>query len=190
MLLAFGDGTPVHRFFFHYVPLYGALRCPTRALVMDLFALPILAAEGIAWLAARAGRRRALGGAVALGLVVAGVAVAAVLFRAGRYPPPVAAARHAFAHFALVAGAGGALVALLLGGVVRPPVAAAALALVSLVDLVAVGRTLVQPKPADWAAGTERFAAVDWLLAQHPPGPMATASSPTGAARSACTTSA
>ena len=46
ILLAFGDGTPVHRFFFRYVPLYGALRCPTRALVMDLFALPILAAEG------------------------------------------------------------------------------------------------------------------------------------------------
>ena len=76
--------------------------------------------------------------------------------------------RHAFAHFALVAGAGGALVALLVGGVLRAPVAAALLALVSLVDLVAVSRTLVQPKPSDWAAGTERFAAVDWLLAQHP----------------------
>src|SRR6185312_9862120 len=50
ILLAFGDHAPVHRFFFHYVPLYGALRCPTRALVMDLFALPILGAEGLAWL--------------------------------------------------------------------------------------------------------------------------------------------
>ncbi len=168
ILLAFGDGTPVHRFFFHYVPLYGALRCPTRALVMDLFALPILAAEGIAWLSARAGSRRASGAAVALALLVAGVAVAIVLSRAGHFAPPVVAARAAFAHLALVAGAGGALVALLLGGVVPAPVATAALALVSLVDLVAVGRGLVQPKPGDWAAGTERFAAVDWLLAQHP----------------------
>src|SRR5205823_6005973 len=32
VLLAFGDHAPVHRFFFRYVPLYGALRCPTRAL--------------------------------------------------------------------------------------------------------------------------------------------------------------
>jgi hypothetical protein len=168
ILLAFGDGTPVHRFFFHYVPLYGALRCPARALVMDLFALPILAAEGLAWLSARAGTRRAAGIAVALACVAAGVTVAVVLSRAGRFTPPVAAARAAFAHLALVAGGGGALVALLLGGVVPAPIAAAGLALVSLVDLVAVSRGLVQPKPADWAAGTERFAAVDWLLAEHP----------------------
>ncbi|HEX6839340.1 MAG TPA: YfhO family protein, partial [Polyangia bacterium] len=166
--LAFGDGTPVHRFFFHYVPLYGALRCPTRALVMDLLALPILAAEGIAWLCDHAGTRRAIGAAVAVAFVVAGIAFAVVLSRDGRLPPGIVASRHAFAHFALVAGAGGALVALLAGGVVPAPVAAAALALVSLVDLVTVGRTLVLPKPADWAAGTERFAAVDWLLAQHP----------------------
>jgi hypothetical protein len=82
----------------------------------------------------------------------------------------VVATRHALAHLALVAGAGGALVALLVGGVVRAPVAMAALALVSLCDLVVVSRALVQPKPRDWAAGTERFAAVDWLLAQHPTG--------------------
>jgi hypothetical protein len=173
VLLAFGDGTPVHRFFFHYVPLYGALRCPTRALVMDLFALPILAAEGIAWLQARAattpgGARRVVGAVVALAFVTAGIAVAVTLFRDGRLPPGIVASRHAFAHFALVAGAGGALVALMLGGVVRAPIVAAALALVSLVDLVSVSRTLVQPKPSDWAAGTERFAAVDWLLDQHP----------------------
>ena len=168
ILLAFGDGTPVHRFFFHYVPLYGALRCPTRALVMDLFALPILAAEGIAWLEARAGTRRAIGIVVALACVVGGVVTAMLLSRDGRLAPAIVASRHAFAHFALVAGSGGALVALLVGGVVPAPVAAAALALVSCVDLVATSRALVQPKPGDWAAGTERFAAVDWLLAQHP----------------------
>jgi hypothetical protein len=168
ILLAFGDGTPVHRFFFHYVPLYGALRCPTRALVMDLFALPILAAEGIAWLSTRVGTRRAAGVAVAIGFLVAGVATAVLLARAGRLPPSVLATRHAFAHLALVVGAGGALVSLLLGGVVRAPIATLLLAMVSLVDLVVVSRGYVQPKPSDWAAGTERFAAVDWLLAQHP----------------------
>ena len=172
ILLAFGDGTPVHRFFFHYVPLYGALRCPTRALVMDLFALPILAAEGIAWLSTRARARqiaaKTIAVAVALAFVVAGVVVAVTLSRDGRLPAGVVVTRHAFAHLLLVVGAGGALVALLVGGVVRAPVAATALALVSLVDLVSVSRALVQPKPSDWAAGTERFAAVDWLLAQHP----------------------
>jgi len=59
-------------------------------------------------------------------------------------------------------------VSLLVGGVVRAPAAAFGLALVSLVDLVATSRALVQPKPGDWAPGTERFAAVDWLLSQHP----------------------
>ena len=98
ILLAFGDGTPVHRFFFHYVPLYGALRCPTRALVMDLFALPILAAEGIAWLSARAGQRRAIGSVVAAAFVIAGVTLAIVLSRDGRLPAAVVATRHAFAH--------------------------------------------------------------------------------------------
>ena len=166
--LAFGDHTPVHRFFFRYVPLYGALRCPTRALVMDLFALPILGAEGLSWLMARVRPRRAFGVAAAIAFLVAGVAAAAVLARAGKLAPPVLATRHAFAHFALVAGAGGALASLALGGVVRAPVAALAIALVSLCDLVTVSRGSVQPRPADWAAGTERFTAVDWLLEQHP----------------------
>ncbi len=170
ILLAFGDGTPVHRFFFHYVPLYGALRCPTRALVMDLFALPILAAEGIAWLSARAGARKTAGLVAAIAFAVAGVGVAAILLRATHAAPSIVAARHAFAHFALVAGAGGALVSLLVGGVVPAPTIAFALALVSLVDLLSASRALVQPKPGDWAAGTERFAAVDWLLTQQPPG--------------------
>ncbi|MCU1281982.1 MAG: hypothetical protein JWM53_5528, partial [bacterium] len=116
--------------------------------------------------------RRAAGIAVAVAFILAGAGVAIVLARAGHFAPAVIATRHAFAHLALVAGAGGALVALLVGGVVRAPIATMALALVSLVDLVSVSRAYVQPKPSDWAAGTERFAAVDWLLAQHPPGTM------------------
>ena len=160
---------------------------------MDLFALPILAAEGLAWLVdARSARRRRPASRVAGACsVVAGAAlVAACLSRGGRLPPPVLAARARLR----APGAGrrrrrARWSALLVGGVVRPPVATLALALVSLVDLVTISRGYVQPKPSDWAAGTERFAAVDWLLAQaHRRCP--TASSPTGAARSACTTSA
>ena len=166
--LAFGDHAPVHRFFFHWVPLYGALRCPTRALVMDLFALPILGAEGLALLLARVRTRRAVGVAAAVAFAVAGAALAAILYRDGRLPASAVAARHACGHLALVVGAGGALLSLALGGVVRAPAAAALLALVSLADLVVVARGYVQPHPPDWAAGTERFAAVDWLLAQHP----------------------
>ncbi|MDB4970603.1 MAG: hypothetical protein JWN44_6292 [Myxococcales bacterium] len=168
ILLAFGDHAPVHRFFFHYVPLYGALRCPTRALVMDLVALPILGAEGLAWLSERVRTRRAAGLACAIAFAVAGVVAASLLHAPAKFSPAVVATRHAFGHFALVVGAGGALASLLVAGVVRAPVATFAIALVSLVDLVSVSRGSVQPKPRDWAEGTERFTAVDWLLEHHP----------------------
>src|SRR5262249_23650478 len=157
-------------FFFHYVPLYGALRCPTRALVMFLFAVPILGAEGLAWLAERVRTQRTTALVVAAVALVAAVAGAAWLARAGPAPPPLAPARHAFAHLVLVLGLGGALVALLVGGAVSAPRATLAVAVVSLVDLVVIARGSVQPKPADWAPGTERFAAVDWLFAKQPPG--------------------
>lgn len=169
ILLAFGDHAPVHRFFFHYVPLYGALRCPTRALVMDLFALPILGAEGLTFVMARLRTRRAAGIAAAIAFAVAGVVVAWLLYRDGPFvPAAVRATRHAFGHLALVVGAGGALVALAAGGVLGVPSATVLVALVSLVDLVTISRGYLQPHPADWAPGTERFAAVDWLLARHP----------------------
>jgi hypothetical protein len=42
------------------------------------------------------------------------------------------------------------------------------LAVITLLDLVLLGRTDIQPKPSDWAPGTERFTAVDWLFAKHP----------------------
>jgi hypothetical protein len=167
ILLAFGDHALVHRFFFRFVPLYGALRCPTRALVMFLVIAPILAADGLAWLSGKTTRRTVAIAVAAIALGV-GVAVAAALWRSGHFAPPVVATRQSFAHLALVLGAGVALAALLVGRILRPPVAVAALALVSLVDLVTISRGYVQPRPSDWAAGTERFTAVDWLLAQHP----------------------
>ncbi|HEX4461386.1 MAG TPA: hypothetical protein VIA18_25570, partial [Polyangia bacterium] len=167
--LAFGDHGFLHPFFFRHVPLYGALRCPTRALVMDLFALPILAAEGAAWLSERPRLQRSPALTLACVLLVGGLAAAGLLHRPHpKLPVADRASYAAFAHLAWVVALGGALVFAAVGGVMRASHAMLALALVSVVDLVSVSRGYVQPKPADWAAGTERFTAVDWLLAQHP----------------------
>lgn len=169
-LLSFGDKTPLHRFFFDHVPLYAALRCPTRALVMWLIAGPILAAEALAQLSAEPVLQRRRGLAVAAVLVLAAGACGFYVLRHGVHPAPVAATRRAFAHLALVVGLGGALLLLRRAGVLRAQAAALGLALLTLGECVALGRTWVQPRPADWAPGTERFAALDWILAQ-PRGP-------------------
>lgn len=166
--LAFGDHGPLHPFFFRHVPLYGALRCPTRALVMDLFALPILAAEGAAWLSERVRLKRPTATTLAALLVAGGLVAAWSLHRPLKLPAPELATRLALSHLAWVVALGGALALLAVGGVLRASHAMLALALVSLVDLVTISRGSVLPAPADWAAGTERFTAVDWLLAQHP----------------------
>jgi hypothetical protein len=76
--------------------------------------------------------------------------------------------RHAIAHLCAVVAAGGALLSLFAVGVVRARAAGVALALITLVELVVIGRANLQPRPHDWAAGTERFTAVDWLVAKHP----------------------
>ena len=190
ILLAFGDGTPVHRFFFHYVPLYGALRCPTRALVMDLFALPILAAEGIAWLSTRAGRAATVGSVVAARVRRRRRGDAAALLVARRPPARRRASRRATRSrtSSLVAGGGGALVALLVGGVVR---AAASprrrwrwcrSSISSVVEpRAACSRSRATGRPAPSASPPS----IGCSRSTRP-----IASSPTGAARSACTTSA
>jgi hypothetical protein len=168
--LAFGDHGPFHAWFFHYVPLYAGLRCPARALVMVLVAVPILAADGLAWLADRAssgGRRRiALVAAAALS-----AAAALGVWRLIRAPPaggPDAQTALALSHLAVVIGTGGTALALLLGSWIPRRAGEACLALVTLVDLVAVSRGYLQPRPRDWAEGTERFAAVEWLLDRRP----------------------
>jgi hypothetical protein len=165
--LAFGDHGPLHPFFFRHVPLYGALRCPARALVMALFALPILAAEGLSWLSQKA-LKQSIAIVLALALLVAALVTAWLLHHGRAAPEAVTAARLAFAHLALVLGIGGAAILVALGRVVRWPAATVFVALVSLADLVAISRGYVQPHPSNWAEGTERFSAVDWLLEQHP----------------------
>jgi hypothetical protein len=170
ILLAFGDSGPLHRFFFRFMPLYAAMRCPTRALVMDLIALPILAAEGLDWLLEKERRRRLALGA---GLAAASCAIASIsawfLMRSHKNIPQAhQIARAAWAHAIGVLGAGGAVLALGLTAAISRRVAAIALALVALGDLISIERGYVQPKPREIVAGTERFTAVDWLIDQHP----------------------
>ncbi len=174
--LAFGDKLPLHGFFFRHVPLYAALRCPTRALVMGLLALPILAAEGLTFMMERAqtfARRR---GGMAIGIGLCGLFLAAggIGFVLLRRPVPglsrmMLAHRHAAGHLVGVVGAGLGVLALLFSRALRPGTAGMALALVALCDLVAIDRGYVQPQPADFARGTERFAAVDWLFKNQLP---------------------
>lgn len=166
ILLSFGPKTPVHRFFFDHVPLYAALRCPTRALVMWLLAGPILAAEALALIVSEPVLRRRLRLLLLAGLVVAAGAAAFYVLRRGGYTPPVLASRRAFGHLALVVGLGGAVLLLRRGGYLGARPAALLLSLVTFLECLALGRTWVQPRPGDWAPGTERFAALDWILAQ------------------------
>jgi MYXO-CTERM domain-containing protein len=168
ILLAFGAKGPLHRFFFDHVPLYGALRCPTRALVMGLLGLPILGAHGLAVLLARAPRpgRRVVGVGVAALVLIGGAVGYAVLTRSGRLTPAEVMAHGAFAHLIAVVGGGAAVLALALTGVIGRRVGGVGLALITLAELVVLGRGYLQPKPSDWAPGTERYAALDWILAQ------------------------
>ena len=168
--LAIGDQGPFHPWFFRHVPLYATLRCPARALIMLLVALPLLAADGLSWLLARASSARRTGG-----LILAILLAALTLFVwsrvsqvvAGSSPQNLQAGR-ALSHLVLVAGGGAVLLALLLSSWIPRHAGATAVAVLTLADLLVVGRASVQPRPGDWAAGTERYAAVEWLLDRRP----------------------
>jgi hypothetical protein len=170
IVLAFGDATPLHKLFFYAMPLYKSLRCPTRALVMLLLGFPILAAEGLTWLTAPERRRRLTTGiVVAFSVLLVAFAVRWILLHP-KVPVPntETVARESLAHLTAVIGLGGATLALALTGIIRGRYAALAIALITMVDLVTISRGYLQPKPADYPAGMERFAAVDWLLEHHP----------------------
>lgn len=169
--LAFGDQGPFHASFFRYVPLYATLRCPTRALVMTLIAVPILAADGLSWLSARAASspRRTATLLIALALSVLTPLLWWHFTHAGSGSNPQdAQMASALSHLVLVCGAGGAMLALLAGSWIPRRTGEFTVALIVLADLLIVGRASVQPRPEDWAAGTERYAAVDWLLERRP----------------------
>ncbi|HEX2572088.1 MAG TPA: YfhO family protein [Polyangia bacterium] len=167
--LALGDAGPVHPLFFRFVPLYAALRCPARALLMAVLVLPILGAHGAAalaeWLPRRAGMRRGVGAVVGGLCLLIGGGVAWWLWPRRGERLPVELADLALMQLALMAGALAASLALArtgwLGG--------RGLLVVWMVllggDLLATGRRYAQPQPADYPAGMERFGAVEWLRA-------------------------
>jgi len=174
--LAFGEVLPVHGWFYRHVPLYAALRCPTRALVMTMLACAILGAEAVQGLVERtSAQRRTIAWLICapLGLIAGGV-VAYALLRTrflhalpGAIPASIVETRRAFSHFAVVLGAGLSLLLVARSGRVRWLVAPG-FALLALGELFVLDRGYLQPQPADYAEGTDRFQAVDWLLAQKP----------------------
>ncbi len=173
--LAFGDAGPVHPFFYKHLPLYAALRCPTRALLIAVLALPILGADGLDALvdlrAAVPRSRRALAvAAIVTGLLVVLAALVVLTLRArlGHPGGAVAAAElSARMHLALVCSCAVLALALTIGRLVPRSLGTLAFALVLLADLLAVDRGYVTRyhRPADYPAGMERFAAVEWMLA-------------------------
>lgn len=169
--LALGDKGPFHAWFFRHVPLYAGLRCPARALVMTLVAVAILGTDGLAWLSERTSSRTRSRGWMLAAVMIAGLAAGgwwSLRSLPPASPPQAVWALRALAHLVVVLGSGGFTLALLLGAWVSRPAGQAAVAVVTLTDLLVLGRGYVQPRPGDWAPGTERFAAVDWLLDQRP----------------------
>ncbi len=185
VLLALGDHGPLHGFFFRHVPLYATLRCPTRALVMFVLAVPLLAAEAVDFLVTEGSRRWMLG---AGGVTALGAAVALYLSRprflytwdltaAARRalatgPVPalgglLSAHRFALLHLAVVLAALAGVLLLVGFRILTGARAAWLVALLSAGDLLVVDRGYVQPQPADYAVGMERFAAVDWLIGEQ-----------------------
>jgi hypothetical protein len=174
--LAFGDAGPLHGWFYKHVPLYAALRCPTRALVMTMLAFSILSAEGLETLIDRIGTatRPARWLAAAAACFAIGVALAWALpstrllfFGKGTIPAGIVEARRAFSHLAWVLGLGGAVLCLVRAGGVQA-LLAPMFAMLAVADLVSVDRGYVQPQPFDYVEGTDRFQAIDWLIAQRP----------------------
>ena len=171
--LAFGDALPIHGFFYRHLPLYAALRCPTRALVMTMLAACVLGAEGLEGIVERAGPRRNAWLAGVTLLPITGGAIAYALYETQSFHrgksamlPGELEARHAFAHFAIVLGLGLGLLCLARAG--RARFVAPLFALLALGDLLVADRGYIIAQPFDYVAGTERFQAVDWLLAQKP----------------------
>ena len=173
--LAFGDAGPIHRFFYYHLPLYAALRCPSRALLIALLALPILGAHGVEALLerARSPGGRWIAAAAWIGATVIALAGAFAWHRIGKLPAGATAEYVAGAasgaHLAWVAAAGLAVLLLALAGAIPRRIAGLLLALALTVDLIQIDRGYLQPQPADHPSGMERFAAVEWLL-QHQTG--------------------
>lgn len=164
VVLAFGKATPLHGLLWKYLPLYGGLRCPTRALVIFVVFTPLLAADGLdRWFAAPAVTRAWLHRAAAIVLVLAAGGLVAKLVLAA--PPRESAdlARNRALVQLVVTLCVGTAALLGLAGPRRWQRPARLLVMVNLLDLFVVSRLHIDARPSDWAAGTDHFQAVAWL---------------------------
>lgn len=183
--LAVGDNGPLHPFLFRYFPLYGALRCPARGLILYVIAAPILAAHAVDALfgngptgdpaptAGRLDRRRlAFAGLLAAALLALGAIIAWQSW--AQVPSQVARLQWVLksrAHVSLVL-AGFLALAVLRGlGGLRGRGMLLLLTALTIGDQLRTNRGYVLPQPIDYPHGMERFSAVEWLLqrqAQQP----------------------
>ena len=183
LVIALGDGGPLHPFLFRYFPLYAALRCPSRALSILVLTVPILGSFGADRLLrgprAESWRRLVLGIFAAAAVVAAGVLYRAQLLRLlGTLPIAMQLATVAKAHAALVVAGLGAVLTLRFVGRAAGPEVMLLLAVLTIADQHRLDRGYLHPQPVDYAYGTERFAAVNWLLANQVPATQPPTSAP------------
>lgn len=163
-VLAFGKATPVHGFLFKYLPLYGGLRCPTRALLLFVVFAPVLAADGLdGWFAGEARPRTLWERLVAIILLAFACAlVGTLLLDKSTVENFVLARNRALVHLTVTLCLGAAAL-VGLSGPRRWQRPARLLVMVNLLDLFVIGRQHIDARPSDWAEGTDHFQAVAWL---------------------------
>jgi len=179
ILVALGDHGPLHPLLFRFFPLYGALRCPSRGLILYVVAAPILAAHAVdalfgqasgqsaALLATSAGvrsRRRWAILAVCVALVALGFGLAwHDLRQAGLVAAKLKWILRSRAQLAVVGSLFAALA--LVRGVLgwRGPAMLFLLSALTAGDQLWTNRRYVLPQPADYPYGMERFSAIEWL---------------------------
>ena len=174
LVIALGDGGPLHPLLFRYFPLYAALRCPSRSLSILVITVPILGSVGAELLLAGSHkqtlRRMLLGGLAVVAIIVAGVLYRGQLVKLATVAPlakqlALLAKAHATLPVTLVA----ALLAVRLLGGLTGAMPLVLLSLVTIADQLPIDRGYLHPQPIDYAYGTERFAAVQWLLDRQTP---------------------
>jgi len=181
--IALGDAGSLHPHLFRYFPLYAALRCPSRALSILVITVPLLGSFGADLLLAGARAKRV--GLLLLGLVAGGLIVAAgVVYReellrvAAQAPLAKQLLLSARAHAVLFLAGLAAVVLLRTLGRMGGPVPLLLLVALTASDQLRIDRGYLHPQPPDYAYGTERFAAVNWLLQNQPPATDASAAAP------------